>query len=639
MPTLEGFEQFVEIGRGGFGVVYRARQPALDRMVAIKFLASSLNQSGRERLAREARAMGALSGHPNIVPVLDVGIPAKGEPYLVMPYFARGSLADQVGAQGRVPWQDVVRIGVKLAGALESSHRLGILHRDVKPGNVLVSDYGEPELADFGLARVAGGFETTSRHITASVAHAPPEILDGRAPSVSSDIYSLASTLYALIAGTPAFTMGEDESLVALYLRVASAPVPDLRGLGVPDSLCKVLESAMSKKPDDRPASAAAFGRQLQEVGAAEGISVPELPISDLTPGQAAPLPASRPVVSGPTRAAPRTRRPRRWLWLAVPAAIALLAAIVLWVRRPSSSPSSSGDGGGGAADASVASPPPVSCLKFPSSVPWYQSVADRPVDPKSADYIASIQAAPNFDPKVLHAGFGASSGTDHFGTTYNVVSQAPTATVPMQFDSAQDAELSSPGPYNLPANAVGLDSYVISVDNSTCRSSEAYGMPETRPWEHASQGAIFDLNSFQARPEGALSAIQSGLPLFPMLVRYDEVHSSSELKHALLFNAPVGSSGHVAPATRGVQGGSDDANLPPLGSRFRLRADYPCVQLSTTDVQKMCRAMQTYGLYLGGSSDSLFEIQGAADERWDDDAIHEDMKQLTPGDFEVVAS
>ena len=649
MPTVEGFDEFVEIGRGGFGVVFRARQPALDRMVAIKFLASSLNESGRERLAREARAMGALSGHPNIVPVLDVGIPAKGEAYLVMPYFARGSLADQMAQQGRLPWPDAVRIGVKLAGALESSHRLGILHRDVKPGNVLVSDYGEPELADFGLARVAGGFETTSRHITASVAHAPPEILDGRPPSVASDVYSLASTVYALIAGTPAFTMADDESLVALYLRVASAPVPDLRSLGVPDSVAQVLEGAMSKKPDERPGSAAAFGRQLQDAAAAEGITVPELPISDPAPGRAAPLPTPRAVVSGPTRDTPRLRRRPRWMWLAIPAAVAVLVAAVLWVRRPSASSSDSSDspatvvggsgaGAGAGASGTVASPPTVSCLKFPSDAPWYQPVADRAVDPKSADYIASIQGASAFDPKVLHAGFGSSTDGDTFGTTYNVVDGTPATTVPVQFDSSERAAASSPGPYDIPADAAGLDGYAISVDNATCRSSELYGSPDTRPWEHATQGAIFDLNGFAPAADGAMSGIQSGLPMFPMLVRYEEVHSSSEIKHALLVNAPVASSRHIAPATRGVEDGSDDADLPPLGSRLRLKASYACGQLSTSEMRKLCVAMQTYGMFLGGSSGALFDLQGAADERWDNDAIHDDMKLLTPTDFEFVA-
>jgi hypothetical protein len=338
-----------------------------------------------------------------------------------------------------------------------------------------------------------------------------------------------------------------------------------------------------------------------------------------------------------------RERRRPRWAWLAVPAAAALLAG-VLWLRWPSGTSSDAGNSGPSAAGAAgatldtVASPLSVSCLTYPSDAPWYQSVADRPVDPKSADYIASIEDASGFDPKVLHAGFGASTDGETFGTTYNVTDGTPQTTVPVQFDSADRAQLSSPGPYDIPADAAGLDGYVIAVDDATCRSAEVYGSPDTRPWEHAEQGAVFDLNAFTTPPDGALSAIQSGLPMFPMLVRYDEVRSG-DIKHALLVNAPVGSSRHVAPATRGVEDGSDDADLPPLGSRFRLKASYPCAQLSTAEVRKLCKAMQTYGMFLGGSSSSLFELQGVADERWDNDAIHEDMKQFAPTDFEVVSS
>jgi hypothetical protein len=311
----------------------------------------------------------------------------------------------------------------------------------------------------------------------------------------------------------------------------------------------------------------------------------------------------------------------------------------VIWSRQSSSGEGATTDALStpGSSSGLVASPTPVSCLQYSHSIPWYQPVNGRPVHPNSFAYVASIQAAPDFDPKVLHAGFGASDGDEHYGTTYNVVNGTPAETVPLQFDSSEDAQASDPGPYNIPADAVALDSYVIAVDNATCRSSEAYGSPETRPWEQAIQAGIFDLNTFQSRPGGAASAIQSGLPLFPMLVRYDEVNGSAEIRHALLFNAPVKSSRFVAPATRGVGGGTDDADLPPLGSRFRLRADYPCAQLSTSPGQKICRALQDYGMFLGGSSGSLFDLQGAADERWDNDALHDDMKQLTPGDFQVV--
>ena len=128
---------------------------------------------------------------------------------------------------------------------------------------------------------------------------------------------------------------------------------------------------------------------------------------------------------------------------------------------------------------------------------------------------------------------------------------------------------------------------------------------------------------------------IQSGLPMFPMLVRYDEV-AQGQIGHALLFNAPVSSAHFMHPATRGV--GSDaDENLPPLGSRFRLEAEYDCGQLVTSEGQTICETLKTYGMYLGGASSGLFDLQGVADARWDDESIHEDFELMTPEHFEVV--
>jgi serine/threonine protein kinase len=634
MPELAGFEDFVEIGRGGFGVVYRAHQPALNRYVAIKFLAASLSSTGRERLSREALAMGALSGHPNIVAVVDVGIPVEGTPYLIMPYLARGSLADAMAASGPQPWPEVVRIGVKLAGALESAHRLGILHRDVKPGNVLVSDFGEPQLADFGLARVSGGFETTSRHITASVAHAAPEILEGRPPSAASDVYSLASTMYALVDGNPAFTARDDESLVALYVRIASSPVPEFGARGVPEALHRVLAAAMSKRPDERPTTAAEFGRMLQDLEAAEGKPVTELPIRDAGPA-ASPAPRASTVVSGPTRVTSRARRRRPWIWAAVAAAAVLVLGATIWAINDSPSdttpPEASDTSDAGAtADVNTSPTADVSCLAFPQEVPWYQTVDELATHPKSADYIASIRAAPRFDPKEFHADFG----TD-FGATYNVIDGAPPSTLVPNLDGANEADL-DPGPYPIPVDAVASDSYLIVVDNSTCTSHELLGEDEFSPWNSVERAASFDLNAAPDRPDGSPGMIQSGLPLFPMAVRYDEV-AQGEIDHALLFNAPVSSSRFMHPATRGVSDGSADASIPPLGSRFRLEAEFDCGQLVTSEGQTICETLKTYGMYLGGSSGALFALQGVADARWDDESIHEDFELMTPEHFEVV--
>lgn len=152
-----GFSNAEEIGRGGFGVVYRCTQTALDRTVAVKVLTADFDDNeNRERFLREQRAMGRLTGHPNIANVLQIGTTDSGRLFLVMPYYARGCLDARVRRHGPLPLDEALRFGVKIAGALETAHRLGILHRDIKPANILLSDYDEPALADFGIARIQG---------------------------------------------------------------------------------------------------------------------------------------------------------------------------------------------------------------------------------------------------------------------------------------------------------------------------------------------------------------------------------------------------------------------------------------------------------------------------------------------------
>ena len=191
-----GFEDPEEIGRGGFGVVYRCSQPELDRTVAVKVLTADLEPDNLERFVREQVAMGKLSGHPHIVTIFQVGTTATGRPYIVMQYHPHGSLEAKIHDNGPVGWADALHIGVKVAGALETAHRRGTLHRDVKPANILLTEYGEPQLTDFGIARIIGGFETSDGAVMGSPAYTAPEVLLGQPPDVTSDVYSLASTLF-----------------------------------------------------------------------------------------------------------------------------------------------------------------------------------------------------------------------------------------------------------------------------------------------------------------------------------------------------------------------------------------------------------------------------------------------------------
>ncbi|MGW5106170.1 protein kinase domain-containing protein [Nocardia sp. NPDC004123] len=275
-----GFHDAEEIGHGGFGTVYRCRQPSLDRTVAIKVLtAAETDTENLKRFLREQRAMGRLSGHPNIARILEAGATPTGRPYIVMEYHARDSLAARIRTSGPLEWARTLRLGVKLAGALETAHRLGVLHRDVKPANILLTDYGEPQLTDFGIARIAGGFETGTGAITGSPAYTAPEVLQGQSPTVRSDLYSLGATLFSAITGHAAFERRNGEQVVAQFLRITTHPVPDLRGQGVPDEVCVAIEEAMAVSPEGRPPSALEFGRALQLAQRRIRLPVDEIPL------------------------------------------------------------------------------------------------------------------------------------------------------------------------------------------------------------------------------------------------------------------------------------------------------------------------------------------------------------------------
>ncbi|MEV5835503.1 protein kinase [Nocardia sp. NPDC052112] len=277
--AASGFTDAHEIGRGGFGVVYRCTQTTLDRTVAVKVLTADLDDANQDRFVREQRAMGRLTGHPNIVGVLQVGTTTtSGRPYLVMPYYPQDSLDARIRRHGPLSAEETLRLGVKLAGALETAHRLDILHRDVKPGNVLITDYGEPALTDFGIARIPDGFHTATGTVTGSPAFTAPEVLAGEAPSPAADVYGLAATLFAALTGHAAFERHSGEQVVAQFVRITTQPTPNLRDHGIDEELSQVIEHAMARTPGQRP-SAAMLGAQLQQLQAGRGWPVDDMAV------------------------------------------------------------------------------------------------------------------------------------------------------------------------------------------------------------------------------------------------------------------------------------------------------------------------------------------------------------------------
>jgi non-specific serine/threonine protein kinase len=260
-----GFGDAREIGRGGFGVVYQCRQASLDRTVAVKVLTADIDEENRSRFLREQRAAGRLTGHPNIVNILEVGELDHGRPYIVMPFYSQGSLHTRIRRHGPLTEEDVLRVGVKIASALEAAHELGILHRDVKPANILLSNYGDPALTDFGIARIVGGFETTSGVVSGSPAFLAPEVIAGAIPDRTADVYGLGATLFAAATGHTAFERLSGEQLVAQFVRIHEKPVPNPRDYGIADDISSLIEGAMASDPGSRP-TVTDLGRQLRHV-------------------------------------------------------------------------------------------------------------------------------------------------------------------------------------------------------------------------------------------------------------------------------------------------------------------------------------------------------------------------------------
>ncbi|MFE5790393.1 protein kinase domain-containing protein [Rhodococcus erythropolis] len=273
---LSGFEDVVEIGRGGFGTVYRCLQTELNRTAAVKVLTAELNEENRARFLREQRAMGTLCGHPNIVNVLQIGTTVSDRPYIVMQYHSKGSLDARIRLAGPLSLEQALRFGVEISGALETGHRRGILHRDVKPANILLTDYGDTALADFGIARIPHSFETTNGEITASPAFAAPEVLTGDPPTPSTDVYGLGATLFSALTGRAPFERRSGEQVVAQFVRMTTQLATDLREDGIPDDVSRAIEHAMSPNPQDRP-SAAEFGDELRAIQRHRGLHIDEM--------------------------------------------------------------------------------------------------------------------------------------------------------------------------------------------------------------------------------------------------------------------------------------------------------------------------------------------------------------------------
>ena len=268
----------------------------------------------------------------------------------------------------------------------------------------------------------------------------------------------------------------------------------------------------------------------------------------------------------------------------------------------------------------------------FPADNDWNRDVSGDPVDPNSANLIASmgLNAA-------LHPDFGTVWNGAPNGIPYVVVSGSQ-AKVAINFDAYGDE--SDPGPYPVPPDApveggaggTG-DRHVIVIDRDNWKLYELYSAFPTGAGWTAASGAVYDLNSNALRPAGWTSADAAGLPVFPGLVRYDEVFGGGEIAHALRFTAQRTRRAYVSPA-RHFASSSTDPNLPPMGMRVRLKASFNITGFSPR-MQVVLRALKKYGMILADNGSNWY-VSGAPDPRWSDDELNT-LKAVRGSDFEVV--
>jgi serine/threonine-protein kinase len=277
--TIAGYRLLEQVGEGGMGVVFRARNGST-RSHAVKVLKPerAADESAVDAFRQEARATAA-ARHESVVAVTECGL-EDGVHYLVMEFVDGPPLDRLLADRGRLPWKAAVRIAIQVARALGHAHDLGFLHRDVKPGNVLLFRDGRVRLSDFGIVkdiRSLKGFLLTGRKV-GTAAYASPEQVRGRRLGPATDVYSLGATLYHMVAGRPPFT-GDARQVAAKQVRADPTPVEEIVP-DVPRALSRQIGKMLAKRPTDRIPSMEVVVANLRTILAGRVILGPVSPRS-----------------------------------------------------------------------------------------------------------------------------------------------------------------------------------------------------------------------------------------------------------------------------------------------------------------------------------------------------------------------
>jgi len=325
------YEVEEELGRGGMAKVYRGTDTVLGRPVAVKILAPQFTDdpSFVNRFRREAQAAARLN-HPNLVSVYDTGSD-DGVHFIVMEYVEGRTLADYLAGGGRIMPQRAIEIAEAVSQALTAAHAQGVIHRDIKPGNIMITPSGDVKVADFGIARVIAGAETIAQTaaVLGTAAYLSPEQAQGQPVDQRSDLYSLGCVLYEMVAGRPPFT--GDSPVAVASKQVLEQPVPPSKlNPDVSPQLDAVIMRTLAKNPANRYGSAEEFRQDLERARRGESVeATPLLPESAAT--QVLSRPGGRDTMVLPLQEPDQNRT---WVWLVVLLVLAALGIVLFLVAK-----------------------------------------------------------------------------------------------------------------------------------------------------------------------------------------------------------------------------------------------------------------------------------------------------------------
>ncbi|MGO4445190.1 protein kinase [Mycobacterium sp. 2YAF39] len=691
--TPFGRYRLVELlGRGGMGDVWRAYDTVTDRVVAVKVLPAHLasDRTFQERFRREARAAAGLN-NPHVVPIHDFG-EIDGRLFVDM-RLIEGEDLGTVLASGPLPPHRAIKIIEQIALALFAAHRIGLVHRDVKPSNILVTEDDFAYLIDFGIARVAGEAGLTDTGAAVGTwAYMAPERFSAGSADARADVYALTCVLYEALTGESPFPAKTLEQIATAHM-LQPPPHPSTVRPQIPQAMDQVITTGMAKEPDQRYASTkdlasaarAAVGGQSDQTQAApplwtsqrtEQVNQPGPtmagPPPEPTERMRRPDPAAlaatqyRPPADAnpPEQTAPPSGRRRNILLGAGAAVLVVIVAVVATILftgdsdSPSSGTASSPSSPSALSRSSGAPPvpPPPGGAMFNGAQPWTVDVSGAAKSERSDAIIGALTAA---------GGWGTENRLQIDFS--NAVFYADGSTPRMQVVGAEDycgggpdcdavpAEMPVPENANIggstdlqcdpSGNTEGQgDCQLLVVDRDGQKLYETYQSTKDGDALKAQGLFIWDLNKEypdNLRGDQCTSADAGGFPIAAMTPTADEVASGS-IDHAIRFILPndrMRAEVYVHPASHAGGPESTDANAPPYGVRFRLKADFD--ESGYTDPQKVViTALKTHGMLLadGGTVPLTFADDRTSTAKWAELGIASDtFSAITSDAFEVV--